>query len=534
MEYFYNNTLNKDTADKILLVGNSVTKSTFGKNYQDKLVSLNYSSYFDIFKTDQFMKNEKTIDFIHVSSYLDIRKGFLQLLRVWDRLSTENNSIIINIIGTPESLYWEDKIKDYQQTHNNLKYWGWIDSTDDKYKQIIETCKYAFITPIEEGQVGCLLDIISLGCIPIVTSCVGIDDEVLKHCYVVDINDTEKQIEIIKELSVKTHEKYLEEYSLLEKSYKKYHNKSMFFNTLNQHIKSLNPFQNIVGHVKGLFSIILTVFNKEFLIDQVLQGIFKYSNTVFELIIVIDGCTDNSLKIIEEFLNNNKSIYLAHHIITYTDDVFETRANNVGCKLASGEYIVIVQDDMIINENNWLQRLSTPFRKFTDVFAVTSQTAHNYDINTNSECKENKQVCEIDTYGEHKQSGWCSLLNYTDLADKNNTDRKTFSVRDSVNRGPLMILHSRLKTLGYFDEIYYPLSMDDHDLCYKAWLQYKWVSGVYWIDRISEPSWGSTRAENKDSLNILKAHHKNSEILMKRYFKNDYKHHNEDRECIYN
>ena len=39
-----------------------------------------------------------------------------------------------------------------------------------------------------------------------------------------------------------------------------------------------------------------------------------------------------------------------------TDDVWETIANNAGMKLASGDYVAIVQDDDLIVEQSWLDR----------------------------------------------------------------------------------------------------------------------------------------------------------------------------------
>ena len=61
--------------------------------------------------------------------------------------------------------------------------------------------------------------------------------------------------------------------------------------------------------VKTLHSIILTVHNKEFLLDRVLNGIQKNTTGEYELIIVLDGCTDKSSEIVEKFINKTiKSI----------------------------------------------------------------------------------------------------------------------------------------------------------------------------------------------------------------------------------
>ena len=50
-----------------------------------------------------------------------------------------------------------------------------------------------------------------------------------------------------------------------------------------------------------MHSIILTVHNKGWLIDKVIQGIKDNTVGEYELIVVVDGCTDNS----EEGVRNN-------------------------------------------------------------------------------------------------------------------------------------------------------------------------------------------------------------------------------------
>ena len=95
-----------------------------------------------------------------------------------------------------------------------------------------------------------------------------------------------------------------------------------------------------------MHSIILTVHNKDWLIERVIEGIYKYTAEPYELIVVIDGCTDNSEKIIWDSLSGTP----VKRKFVYAPNVFETKANNLGMKIAEGDKIIIVQDDMIIKE----------------------------------------------------------------------------------------------------------------------------------------------------------------------------------------
>lgn len=253
-----------------------------------------------------------------------------------------------------------------------------------------------------------------------------------------------------------------------------------------------------------MHSIILTVHNKDWLIGEVIEGIA--SNTVgdYELIVVIDGCTDNTESVVLETLKN-KTIDFK---LIFAPDVFETKANNLGLKIARGDKVIIVQDDMIIKENGWNLRMQKPFDAFDDVFAVTSRTAHNWEFN---------QSTKHLGMEEDLDSCWCDICIHTNHADRSNISRDVFAVRASVNRGPLMIDHDDLKKLNYLDEEYSPQDMDDHDLMYRMHKELNKVCGCYWIDFESKDEWGGTRVSGSPAAWLLKANHKNMKIFYERH-----------------
>ena len=199
-----------------------------------------------------------------------------------------------------------------------------------------------------------------------------------------------------------------------------------------------------------MHSIILTVHNKEWMINQVLDGIVSNTEGDYELIVVLDGCTDKSFNVVEDFFYG-KDI---NHLIVTTPDVFETQAH-VLVSDRGGEYVIIVQDDMIIRERLECSYAKT-FRCFDDVFAVTARTAHNWVFNPNTQhlgMEEDLNNC------------WSDICFHTDHAERSTIPRDVFEkIRNSVNRGPLMIDHEVLKKLDYLDEKFSPQDMDDHDL----------------------------------------------------------------------
>lgn len=247
-----------------------------------------------------------------------------------------------------------------------------------------------------------------------------------------------------------------------------------------------------------MISIIICIFNKENIIEKIINALLtKSSELVKEYIFVLDGCTDNSPKIITELVKKIPKNII--HKIIYTNNVFEIRSNNIGIKNATQKYVCIVQDDMEIIEQNWDKRMIQPFLHFTDIFAITARSALQMDVNGNFFNIKEGPV------GHH-----CFEKN-------NNISRDIVYINQMVNRGPLMMELEKVKILGYLDETLPGLlAADDHDLCVKAFLNYGWKCGSYWIQYYSPLEWGSTRT-GKNS-NILGFHiQANINELAKRY-----------------
>jgi glycosyltransferase involved in cell wall biosynthesis len=235
-------------------------------------------------------------------------------------------------------------------------------------------------------------------------------------------------------------------------------------------------------------SCLLTTHNKEGMIEEVCLGILNNSsNLVKEIIVVFDGCTDKT----EEITKNILSKWKNDLKYVYTPDVFELRANNAGLKEVNSDFVVLIQDDMIIKEKDFDKRMLKPFIEFGDVFAVTSQTSHNNQI-----------------IGD-------TVMTINSADRRLGFPRDHFAVREIANRGPLMYDYSDVIKLNFFDELLCPNSYDDHDMSYRAYKTLNKVSGLYWVEYDSEPEWGTGRQKNQHIHN--EAHRKNSKIIVDRH-----------------
>lgn len=93
-------------------------------------------------------------------------------------------------------------------------------------------------------------------------------------------------------------------------------------------------------------SVIIPVYNTENYLEKCLLSVLNQSFKNIEVIIVNDGSSDNSLKIINDFMNTDSRIKLINQ-----ENQGLGAARNTGIKEAKGEYIIFVDSDDYINSN---------------------------------------------------------------------------------------------------------------------------------------------------------------------------------------
>jgi glycosyltransferase involved in cell wall biosynthesis len=97
------------------------------------------------------------------------------------------------------------------------------------------------------------------------------------------------------------------------------------------------------------FNYIITIHNKENLIHDVLVSILLCCGPNSTVYPVLDGCTDNTEKIIDELLHKYQGVPVVK--LLYAPDVHEILSINTGLRAAPQEgdgYNIILQDDVIL------------------------------------------------------------------------------------------------------------------------------------------------------------------------------------------
>jgi glycosyltransferase involved in cell wall biosynthesis len=110
------------------------------------------------------------------------------------------------------------------------------------------------------------------------------------------------------------------------------------------------------------YSIVIPTYNHcDDFLKPCIESIYKFSNPgEFEVVVSANGCTDNTAQYLRDLQRVHNNVKVA-----WSDEPLGfARSTNRGIELASGEFIVLLNNDTVILDqpmNSWLERLVAPF-----------------------------------------------------------------------------------------------------------------------------------------------------------------------------
>lgn len=120
-------------------------------------------------------------------------------------------------------------------------------------------------------------------------------------------------------------------------------------------------------------SVIMPTHNRSELLISAIDSVLNQSYKNFEIIVISDGSTDNTDKLIEKYMLKEHRI----KYISYAEPVNGNYARNLGIKNAQGDIITFLDDDDTWLANK-LEKQVAMFKKNQNVGLVTTGVYYNY------------------------------------------------------------------------------------------------------------------------------------------------------------
>jgi len=133
-----------------------------------------------------------------------------------------------------------------------------------------------------------------------------------------------------------------------------------------------------------LFSIIIPVYNNERYVENAIDSVLEQEIEDYELIIIDDGSTDGTAKILDDYAALNSKIKVIHQ-----ENQWIYASFNRGIKEASGEYVYILNSDDLLRKGS-LRILESIVKKYKPDVIWTKVLAHI--------CDETQNVIHYDIY----------------------------------------------------------------------------------------------------------------------------------------
>lgn len=190
------------------------------------------------------------------------------------------------------------------------------------------------------------------------------------------------------------------------------------------------------------FSIIVPVYNTEKYLKRCLDSLINQSFSDYEIIIVNDGSTDNSSKVIEKYLDNSKI-----KLIEEENQGLSSARNN-GVKEAIGKYLIFVDSDDYV-EKKLLEKINSILDKEYDLVKIQYQMVYE---NRKEKCIDdivlNKEYVSTDYFMDNLlknkpfEMAWAYVYR-KDFYVENNFEFKNGLYHEDFGLIPLIILKSK-------------------------------------------------------------------------------------------
>ena len=231
------------------------------------------------------------------------------------------------------------------------------------------------------------------------------------------------------------------------------------------------------------FNYIITIHNKESILEKTLLGVDACCSKDSVIYPVLDGCTDKSEEIVNNFVKKTKRTV----IIIKTPDVHEIKSINAALRQIKEGFTICLQDDVILQEPDLEEKIKKLYQEEGPQLGVVSF------------CRA-ANLRQTPLLKQIRQSGFKPLVEECDLIKVKNdpcyggqiVEDDKLVYRMVAIKSPVCIPEIVLKRVGILDKNMAPYSFDDHEYCIRA-MKAGFRNGLFPLRFTSKLEWGGTR-----------------------------------------
>jgi glycosyltransferase involved in cell wall biosynthesis len=259
--------------------------------------------------------------------------------------------------------------------------------------------------------------------------------------------------------------------------------------------------------MENTFNYIVPIFNKEDILPKTLESIESCAGSNSRIVLVVDGCTDRSEAIVDEFIKN--SSHETTKIIM--PNVHMLLSVNAGLKTVKSGFSIIMQDDIILKDFDTENKLIDQYKKMNGKLGVVS---FRYGSNIGF-------ASFLDRVKSRTLDGMIEEIDLIqgpdDHGDYPTGDYNKFYPRMSAINGPNCIPFSVLSKIGILDHNLAPYGFDDPEYCLRA-LKVGFTNGLFPLQYQSDEDWGGTRRSKSFYREAARIHKRNKIYVYRKHY----------------
>jgi glycosyltransferase involved in cell wall biosynthesis len=258
--------------------------------------------------------------------------------------------------------------------------------------------------------------------------------------------------------------------------------------------------------MSDFFNYIIPIFNKEDILPMTLEGIDRCASHTAKIFAVIDGCTDRSEQVVDEFAKRTGRDVVKIHM----PDVHMLRSVNAALKQVVQGFSVIMQDDIILDDEKFEEKISELYKRMGDRLGIVSlRLAANVDLTPFPSRIFMRSLSPM-------IRETCFIMSADDNQAFSTGEYNKFYLRMSAINGPNVIPWKVRKEIGILDEALAPYGFDDPEYCLRA-MKAGYVNGLFPVKFRSDVAWGGTRRSKKFMAEVRRIHIRNRKYIWKKH-----------------